>query len=359
MKIVHVETGRNMYGGAQQALYLCRGLLNSGVATTLVCEPDSSVDSAARASGIPVHNLPCGGDFDLGYFFRLKSYLLENRPDIVHVHSRRGADVIGGRATAALGIPSVLTRRVDSVDSKVMAGIRYRPYKKLVAISENVAGAMRHSGVADDHISIIRSAVDVDEISCDRNRWQQEFGIDDNQVVAVIVAQLIERKGHRQLLEALPDLCKIHDNFRLLVFGRGPLDAELRRQTSQLGLDDHVRFVGFRDDLDDMLGCADILVHPASMEGLGVAMLKGAAAGLPVVAFDVAGAKEAVVHDETGILVTPGSVQGLLHALSELIENPKRRQSLGRAGQKRMRDEFSIDVMVSQYAALYRSVLHE
>ena len=98
-------------------------------------------------------------------------------------------------------------------------------------------------------------------------------------------------------------------------------------QIQVLGKDQSAaRFAGFRDDLDDMLGCADILVHPASREGLGVAMLKGAAAGLPVVAFAVAGAKEAVVHDETGLLVTPGSVQGLLHAISELIENPKRRQ---------------------------------
>ena len=73
---------------------------------------------------------------------------------------------------------------------------------------------------------------------------------------------------------------------------------------------EQVRFAGFRLDLDRLLGHADILLHPASREGLGVVMLKAAAAGLPVLAFDTAGAREAVERDTSGVLVAPAILVG-------------------------------------------------
>ncbi len=361
MKIVHVETGRHMYGGPQQVIYLCRGLLGRGIDNVIVCVPGSAIDSLARQHDIPVHNIPCGGDLDLAFAFRLRSYLQQQRPDLVHSHSRRGADFFAGRAASMAGVPAVLTRRVDSRESSFVAARRYSHYRRVIAISDNVAQKLRESGLDRSRITCIRSAVDVDALAqaCDRRQWLHEFQLHDDHIVALIAAQLIGRKGHRFAFEAMPALCKAHPHFRLVLFGKGPLEPALRAQAAQLGIADHVQFAGFRDDLDRLLGCADMLIHPAIKEGLGVIMLKAAAAGLPVVAFDVAGAREAVLAGETGLLARTADVPSLLQVMTQLVENPQERQKMGAAGQARMRESFSIEEMIDRHVSLYESILHE
>lgn len=361
MKVVHVETGRHLYGGAQQVIYLARGLRNRGLDNVIVCPPGSAIDAAARRQEIAVHNINCGGDLDFRFMLRLRSYLAETLPDIVHCHSRRGADYLGGRAAQLAGLIAVLSRRVDSRDKRLVAKFRYAPFRKIIAISENVAANLRKSSVDAKRIVLIRSAVDTASVEqvVRRAVWQQEFNLPEDAVVAVIAAQFIERKGHRFMLQAMPGLCRAHPNFRLILFGEGPLETELREQVAQLGVGDHVQFAGFRDDIDHLLARADMLIHPALKEGLGVSMLKAAAAGLPVIAFDVAGAQEAVVHDITGLLVKPGDDKALLQAVANLIENPSERQRLGSAGQVRMRESFSIDEMADKHIDVYESMIRE
>jgi glycosyltransferase involved in cell wall biosynthesis len=108
-----------------------------------------------------------------------------------------------------------------------------------------------------------------------------------------VVAQLIERKGHRFLLDALPALIAARPNLQLVFFGKGPLAGLLQERIDGEGLADHVRLAGFRDDLTDLLPCLDLLVHPATMEGLGVSLLQASAAGVPIVASRAGGIPEA------------------------------------------------------------------
>ena len=103
MKILHVETGRHLYGGPQQVIYLVSALLERGHDCTLVCPPETGVDSAARSAGIQVRNLFCAGDLDLPFAYRLTQFIQATGPDLVHCHSRRGADILGGLAASFAG----------------------------------------------------------------------------------------------------------------------------------------------------------------------------------------------------------------------------------------------------------------
>ena len=360
MHILHVETGRHFYGGAQQVVYLCKGLRERGVRNTLVCPPGSAVSAAATLAGIDVVEIKCSGDLDLLFKRRLTRVIRELRPQVVHCHSRRGADVLGGRAARHAGVPVVLSRRVDNPELATVARARYAPFAAIIAISENVRRSLLAAGVSDDRVKLIRSAVATEGLPppISAAAWRREFSLTPGAIVIAIVAQFIERKGHRYLLEALPDLRQRHPEVKVVFFGQGPLEDEMRQYATGLGVAAAVRFAGFRSDLDTLLAQVDILVHPATAEGLGISMLKAAAAGLPVVAFDVAGAQEAVVDQQTGVLVPAGSVTGLLHALSKLIENPALREQYGLAGQQRMRQEFSIDTMTDRHMAVYGSVIN-
>ena len=361
MKIVHVETGRHLYGGAQQVLWLVEGLAARNVDGLLVCPAGSGLDQMARERGLQVSNLPCGGDLDLKFAWQLRQLLIAEKPDVVHCHSRRGADFLGGQAARMARVPAVLSRRVDNPDSSFFARLRYRPFQHIIAISENVALSLHDSGLNPDRVTIIRSAVNVDDINPtpDCERFREEFAIDKGDFAIAVVAQLITRKGHRFLFDVIPNLRDTHPGIRVLVFGSGSSETALRALAAQLNLGGTVQFAGFRDDLDSYLGCFDLLVHPATQEGLGVARLKAAAAAVPVVAFDVAGAREAVLHGKTGVLVPAGDVRTLQKAIALMIEEPDMCQELGQAGRQRMQDEFSVGKMVESHIDLYKSLLND
>jgi glycosyltransferase involved in cell wall biosynthesis len=361
MKIVHVETGRHFYGGAQQVIWLLSGLRSAGIDCQLVCPPDSAISVAASREDIPVTNLSCAGDHDLRFAWRLRKQLCSDPPDIVHCHSRRGADFLGGWAAKSAGVPAVLSRRVDNPEPAWISDLRYRPYYKVIAISENIAAVLTKSGFDWSRLVVIRDAVDVDciEIEPDDGVLEREFDIAPSAFSIAVVAQLIPRKGHRFILDVLPGLCTVHPFIKVVFFGTGDNDANLRALSRKLGLSATVRFAGFRHDLDEYLAAFDVLVHPAEREGLGVAMLKGAAAGLPVVAFDIAGATEAVAHGKTGVLIPPGDMAGLQNAIELMIEEPQLRADLGDAGRQRMRDDFSVETMVESHIELYEQILRE
>ena len=360
MKILHVETGRHLYGGPQQVIYLLSGLIGRGHDCTLVCPPDSGVDTAARAASIPVRNLFCAGDLDLPFAYRLSQYLQSSQPDLVHCHSRRGADMLGGLAASFADVPAVVSRRVDNTEMRLLAALRYRPFRKIIAISDAIRQVLIDHDVDAERIDVIRSAVDTAPVAHPASRagFEKEFSIAAGTFVIAAAGQLIPRKGHRYLLQAVADLKFTQPKICLIIFGEGYLNNQLRAQAASLGLGDIVQFAGFRDDLDSYMGCIDLFVHPALAEGLGVATLKAAAAAVPVVGFTAGGLPEAVSDGESGILVPPEDVDALQAAIATMIKDDALRQRMGAAGRQRMQKEFSIDTMVDRHIALYEAVLN-
>ena len=361
MKILHIETGRHFYGGAQQVIYLLNGLRQRNVDNVLACPPGTEVDKRARAAGAKVYNVASAGDLDISLTWWLMKIMSWEKPDVVHSHSRRGGDFLGGMAAALARLPAAVSRRVDHPEPQWIAKLRYRPFSKVIAISENVAAVLRENGVDEERLAIIRSAVDVERFQEPpaRKELLDEYGLNDDHFIIASVGQLIPRKGHRYLLEAMAGVTRRMPRARLIVFGQGHLEAELVEQSSRLGLDDVVRFAGFREDLDRYMGAFDLVVHPALREGLGVSMLKAAAAGVAVVAFDVAGSREAVANGRTGILVTPKDAAALEQAILTLAKNATLRETCGRAARHRMLEEFSIETMVDRHMELYASLLTE
>jgi glycosyltransferase involved in cell wall biosynthesis len=302
----------------------------------------------------------CAGDLDLPFAYRLTQYIQSSGPDLVHCHSRRGADVLGGLAVSFSDVPAVVSRRVDNTEMRLMAALRYRPFRKIIAISEAIAAVLRDHDVDADKIEVIRSAVDTArfEKPVDIGAFRKEFGMPKEATIIGAAGQLIPRKGHRYLLQAIADLRHKHPEIRLIVFGEGHLNNQLRAQAASLDLGEVVQFAGFREDLDDFMGTFDLFVHPALAEGLGVVTLKAAAAGVPVIGFDAGGLPEAIKDGETGILVPPENVEKLRDAIATLVVDADLRHQMGAAGRRRMQSEFSIDTMADKHIEFYETVLN-
>lgn len=358
MKILHVEAGKHLYGGARQVLYIVEGLAARGVDNLLAC-PAGSEMSRQQPAGARVLPMKMGGDGDIGLAFRLARLIRAEQPDLVHLHSRRGADTWGGLAARLAGVPCVLSRRVDNPESRWAVALKYRLYDHVITISEGIRQVLLSEGLAPQKVSCVRSAVDATPYlpPVDRAAFRAEFGLPPDALVAGVVAQLIPRKGHRYLLSALPGLLERHPNLQVLIFGQGPLEAELRAEVESRHLAAAVCFTGFRHDLPRWLGGLDMLIHPADMEGLGVSLLQASAAGVPIVTSRAGGLPEAVQDGVTGILCPPGDVAALAAAIDRLAGDAALRARFGAAGRARILAEFSIDAMVDGNLAIYRQVL--
>jgi len=361
MHVVHLETGRNLYGGAQQVLYLLAGLAAAGVRNTLVCPPDSAISSAADNAGVNVHMIPMAGDLDVGFGRRFGQWLAANTPDLLHVHSRRGADMWGGLAARSAGVPAILSRRVDSPDVPLLGRIKYRMYQRVIAISNDIEMQLRTAGVPDSKLRLVHSAVDAAACQPDwtRAQFRTAFDLQADDLALVCVAQLIPRKGQQFLLDAWPTVLGKCPQARLILFGQGPEEDRLQAKVRQTGLSDSVRFAGFRADIRSFLGHADLLVHPALREGLGICLLEAQAAGLPVVSTRVGGIPEAVAEGMSGVLVQPQDSPALAAAIMALLRDPDERARLGAGGRTHVAQKFSVQSMVSGNLKVYEELLSQ
>jgi glycosyltransferase involved in cell wall biosynthesis len=356
VKVLHVETGQHLYGGAQQVAFLLRGLTAHDVECALVCPPGAAIGAHFGGSAVKVIETPCSGDADLGFIARLRRVIRHQRPDVLHLHSRRGADVLGAIAGRLAGVPVVLSRRVDNPEARAWVALKYRLHDRVIAISQGIADVLAAEGVAASRLRVVRSSLDPApwQSPVPRAAFCAEFDVPEPAVLIGVVAQLIERKGHRVLfdaLRALPDRSRL----RVVCFGQGPLRETLEREAADLG--ETVRFACFRNDLARWIGALDLLVHPALMEGLGVSLLQASAAGVPIIASRAGGMPEAVADEETGLLVAPGDAGALSAALRRLIEDPDLRRRFGDQGRARIEREFSVETMVRGNLAVYRELV--
>lgn len=355
LTVVHVEGGRHFYGGALQVYYLLRGLAARGVRNILVCPKGSAIARAAAAVG-EVRALPMGGDVDFGFIGRLRAVLRAERPAVLHLHSRRGAEVLGGIAGRLTKVPCVLTRRVDNPERRTIVRFKYKLYDRVITVSDGIRRVLLSQGVPVAKTQTVHSAVDTEKYrpGCRWPGWRGLFDLPSDALVVGMGAQMIERKGHRYLFDAVPRVLAAVPAARFLILGRGPLDAQLREDVARRGLSEKIRFIGFRDDVDRLMPCFDLLVHPAVMEGMGNILLQAAACEVPIVASAAGGIPEVVRDGVNGRLVPPRDVQALADALIDLLSDAERRRRMGAAGRCIVEEEFSIDDMVEAYLHVYR-----
>jgi glycosyltransferase involved in cell wall biosynthesis len=358
MRIVHIEAGRHLYGGAAQVRGLVHGLAAARIDNVLICPSGSELAAAPLPARVIPR--PICGDLDARSLFRFERVIRELAPDVVHVHSRRGADLWGGVAAALAHVPAVLTRRVDSSEPRALARLKFRSYARIVALSRAIETWLLACGVEARRLVRIPSAVDATLYRPDptaRTRLVAELGLPSETIVVGVVAQLIPRKGHGHLLAALPELVRRRPRIAVVFFGRGPLEARLRAEVAALGLYAQVRFAGFRVDLPALIAGLDMLVHPATREGLGVALLEAASCALPIVAAAAGGVVDVLEHERTALLVPPADAGALRAAVERLLHDRDLGRRLGAAARLEVERRFSIGALVAAHLELYDAVL--
>ena len=195
------------------------------------------------------------------------------------------------------------------------------------------------------------------EVIAERPVLDAELGIDEQARLIAMVAQYIPRKGHRVLFDALPAVIAQHPDVLVLCCGSGPQEEALQKEIATRGLQDNVRMLGFRDDLEKILPCCELSLHPALTEGICGAALQAQSCSVATIGSRVGGLPEAISDGVTGLLVEPGNSGELADTINRLLGDDALRIRLAEAGPGYVGERFSIAAMVRDNLAVYREVL--
>ncbi|MEA2625468.1 MAG: hypothetical protein QOD06_1513 [Candidatus Binatota bacterium] len=358
MKILHVDPETEFGGGERQVLGLVRHLARRGHENLLAAAPGAEIVRRLPAADARLVPIGIRNGVDVVAALRLRAAVARERPEMVHFHTSRAHAMAPWLAGAVER--SVVTRRMDY---PLRHGLRSHLLYNLAvdgvaAISHGVRDQLVAGGVIAGRIRVIESGVEPPgELPgpSGRRAARERFGA-DGQVVIAVVAALVRRKAHDVLLHALAELRERDVSVLCLVCGDGEERGALESLARSLDLGDHVRFLGRRSQVADVLAAADVFVLPSRHEGLGVAILEAMAMALPVVASRVGGIPEAVVHEETGILVPPEDAASLAAALAELSASAELRGRMGTLGRERVLARFTMERMAERYETLYREL---
>lgn len=354
MRVLHIDTEHTWRGGEQQIAYLVDGLASRRHESRLIAQPGSAIEAHFREHGWPVHAVRMRGEWDVFAVRAIASRIVEFAPHVVHMHTSH-AHSLGVLAASLAGrARRIVSRRVD-FEVRGPSRVKYRHgVDRFVAITDAVASVLRRAGVAPSRISVVRSGVDPARVSGrDRGAARERFGLGATEWVVGCVGHLTWHKGQVYLVRAWPEVLARVPNAQLLFAGDGEDRAALEAEVSALGIEDSVRFLGFRPDVSEVLAALDCFALPSVMEGLGTSILDALSVGLPVVAGRAGGIPEVVTDGETGLLVPPRDAGALAEALVSLRGDPERAAALARRGAELVRRSFSVDGMVEGTLAAY------
>lgn len=290
----------------------------------------------------------------------IKKSIKENNIDLL-VLCDNLAKIIGSIAAKISGIKVIAYSRdtlVENFIGKVLRFFSLNLSDKVIAVSNKTAQFFKIDHRKEKVVTIY-NGVEITKFSIDHTvSLRNKLKIDHNKVVIGCIAVFLEYKGHIYLLRAIKQLQSLGvNNLTCLLIGKGKLENQLKLLVDEEKLTD-IRFLGFRDDIPNLLKTMDLLVMPSiSVEGFPRVAIEAMAMKLPIVGTTVGGIPEAIDNGKTGILVPPGDVDSLSKAIKYLIENPEIRIKMGEAGRKRAEQMFSIENNVKRTEELYLNVL--
>ena len=288
----------------------------------------------------------------------LVRYLRMHRIQLVHSFDFY-SNVLAVPAARFAGVPAVIASQRDLGDvrsrGKQLANrLALRSATAVLVNAKSIRSRLVETrAVHPSKITVIQNGIDLGRFSPRQDRGSRDSG-----PVVGTLANLRREKGLDDLLRAAALLTRGGMKARFVIWGEGPLRAELEGLASQLGLSEAVRFAGHTTSAQDALKTLDIFVlPPTSNEGLSNALLEAMAIGLPAVATRTGGNTELIAHGRTGLLVPPGQPAALATAITRLIDEPALAARLGEQASEHARAEYSMARMVGRLENFYTKIL--
>jgi L-malate glycosyltransferase len=229
----------------------------------------------------------------------------------------------------------------------------------IVAVSHELRAYMIASRFPAARVEVVHNGITpgVPASGLDRVVARRNLGLDGDPVTFMTVARLDPVKDLRTMLDAFSIVRGAMPDARLVIVGDGPERDALQGRAAAPDLAGAVRFAGYRGDVRSLLPAADVYVSSSISEGVSITILEAMAAGIPVVATAVGGTPEVLVGGTGGALVPSRHPDALAASMLAFAADPRRRDEAGAAGRQRLRDHFTVDRMIDDYAGMYQRLI--
>ncbi len=316
-----------------------------------------------RSAGVPTRVTLIHHHLDPTLIARLAHWLRRESFDLVHTHLLH-ADLYGGLASSMMGLSRIASLHNDNPfrrSSLLRPVIRWnrRLFHHLICISHHLGQfANEVEGVPKERISVVHYGFQPKRPPSSEPNLRSLLHLPEGRPIVGMVARLTTQKGHSTLLQAMSKLIQQSTVLpHLVLVGDGALRSSLEALASQLKLNSHVSFLGYRPDASQLIYDFDIFVHPSRWEGFGLVFLEAMAAGVPIISTRTSAIPEIVEDGATGLLVPVDDGDALSNALSLLLTNAPLRKKMGLAGRQRLDEDFSVKKMVEKTAKIYQHIL--
>jgi glycosyltransferase involved in cell wall biosynthesis len=281
--------------------------------------------------------------------------------DLIHTHSTE-AGIIGRIGAQIAGVPAIHTvHGIPFTDDRsrvlnrfVLAGERIaaRHSERIITNTPSIKQAYLDRDIGrPEQYTVIYSGIDIDSF----RGASPATDLPGERPRVLMVARLTEGKGFEVLLETVEQLPETA--FSVCIAGDGPMHDDLEGAITERDLEDKVHLLGYRDDIPEVMAASDVFVLPSFREGMPRVITEAMAAGLPVVATDIAGIPDQIDDGETGFLIPTGDSEALASSLGELLANSALRERFGVRGQEKAAEKFSIEETRERLRAEYEQLL--
>ena len=386
-KILHIITRLDMGGSAQNTLRTCTELsskyekilvhglsLESGM-TPSEKEVVREGIEIAKSKGVKFIALPSMVRSihpikDLRALFELVRLISREKPDVVHTHSSKGG-ILGRMAAKLCSVPNIIHTphghvfygHFGPLPSKVFLWVERffsRFTHRMVALTRGEKNDYIEMSVCPpEKLLTIHSGVDVQQFLNPNGKQAEKrrsLGLGPKEAVIGFVGWLLPIKGPVYLLKAMDNIWPEQPDTTLVMVGKGDLAVDLRAEALRKNINGKVKFLGWREDINELMHVFDMLVLPSLNEGMGRVLVEAMAAGKPVVASRVGGIPDLVKDGQTGYLVPPADEMSLADAILKVLNDREQAALMGRQGKERCR-KFSLEAMIAKLDDLYSDLV--
>lgn len=359
---IQIDIETEWRGGQYQVEMLCKGLFHRGHPVTLITRPESILGNKLEEAGIEVVRIPARFEFDPVAVYKVAAEIKKRRPAIVGMHASHShtLGVLAKRLCPAFS-SYIVTRRVDFVPGQdPLNRWKYtRGPDGWIAISNAIRRILLTFGIPSDRIHVIHSGIPSRKIPSNaRRELIEELGIKEDRILIGNIANLVDHKGHKFLLDAIPAVIEKHPEVLFLIAGEGQLEKALKQQAKNLGLTEkHLRLLGYRTDVEKILGALDLFAMSSHLEGLCTSIIDAHHSGIPVIASAAGGIPELVIDGETGFLADNQSPESIAEKIQYVLDHPKEAEKIVKRAKDRAARKFSDDSMVEGTLDVYHKIL--
>jgi len=358
--------------------------LSQNLSVEVACSPGKEVKELQK-QGYVIHPIQIERRIApisiLASIYQLKKLIQQHQYDLIHLHTPIAA-VIGRIAAKLAGVNRIVYTAHGFPFHDQSSPSQYNFYFAVEKISalftdlilsqnyEDIATAQKSGLCPPEKICYLGNGVDIERFNRDRLdsnhqiKLRKSLGIPDTaNLIIGTIGRLTRKKGSGYLIEAAAKLIPQFPNLHILVIGGQlgtdpePFQTELVERIRTLEIENHVTLTGYREDTPELLGLLDIFTLPTfTHEGLPRSILEAMSMALPVVATDIRGCREAVVHGKTGLIVPPQNSESLAEALEKLLSDTSSQQVFGQAGRQRVEAEYDERFVFQRLAECYREL---